>query len=124
MTDFGCEFFDDAELSCLRLQYEVVCLGFVSGFVFELLSVCCQLLQRFVAFSHQGWAGQSMARDVMGDMYRCRNDASKLRHVQFVESFSPDVCAADVAPRVHAVQRWQCCSYCDTCHDAAVFEAQ
>ena len=47
-----CKLSDDAELSGVRLQYEVVCLRFV----LVLPSACCPLLQRFVASYHQGWA--------------------------------------------------------------------
>ena len=47
---------------CFSYQYEVVCFGF------GIAVMCCQLLQHFIAFS-------------MGDMYRYRNDTSKLKHV-------------------------------------------
>ena len=38
MAQFSCKFSDHAELSDLRLQYEVLCLGFV----FDLLSLVCR----------------------------------------------------------------------------------
>ena len=50
--NLAANFPDDAELAGSRLQNEVVFLGVV----LELLSVCCPLLQRVVAFSRQRWA--------------------------------------------------------------------
>ena len=60
----------------MRRQYEVACLGFV----FDLPTVAgC------VASSHQGWAATVWRGVVMGDMCRCRTDASNT--FQFVEGF-------------------------------------
>ena len=42
------------------------------GLVFDLRSVCCPLLQRVVASSHQGWAATVVERVVMGGLYRYR----------------------------------------------------
>ena len=54
-----------------------------------------------------------MEKVVMGEMYRHRDGTSKLKHLQVVagrelyvfeeEASSPDVCAADVAPRAQTV---------------------
>ena len=55
MAEFGRKFSDDAELSGARLQYKVVCLGFV----FDLL---CRFLP--------SWVGRnSTERVVMGGLY-------------------------------------------------------
>ena len=61
----------------MRLQYEVVNVGFVS----DLVSGCCPLLQRFVASSHQGWA------------------ATVRRGCERRRACPPGLCVAEVAPR-------------------------
>ena len=70
VAEFGCKFSDDAALSGLRLQCEVVSLGFV----FDLLTVCCPPLQRLVAFLPSRVGCNRMERDLTRDMYRYRND--------------------------------------------------
>ena len=60
----------------------------------------------------------------------------QLTRVRFVEvsqynvfrersgGFSPDLCAAEVEPRVQTVEHWLCCGNCDMRHDATLSKAQ
>ena len=56
------------------------------GLVFDLRSVCCPLLQRVVASSHQGWAATVVERVVMGGLYRYRIYVTTETHS--IQSFS------------------------------------
>ena len=76
-TSCTSEFSDNAELSGLRQQYEVVCFGFT----LTLLSVLLPIVAAFCRFLPPKMDCNSMERVVMGDMYRYRNDTSKLKHV-------------------------------------------
>ena len=70
MAEFGCKFPDDAELSGLRLQHEVVCLGFVFDLLSNVVAHCCSVLQ--ISPIKDG-VQQYGERVLMGGLYRYRN---------------------------------------------------
>ena len=77
VAEFGCKFPDDAELSGLRLQHEVVCLGFVFDLLSNVVAHCCSV----DGLQHYG------ERILMGGLHRYRNDTNN-RHLQSVKVFS------------------------------------
>ena len=72
VAEFDCKLSDDAGLSVLRLQHEVVC----HGFVFDLLSVLLSSVAEFCRFFPPRMGCDSVERVVMGGLCRCRNDTS------------------------------------------------
>ena len=89
MAELGCDFSDGAELSGLRLQYGVVCLGFC-------LCIAVGLLPTVAAFYRlpSRVDCDTMERDVMGDMCRHRNDTSMLKHISISGRFFLCVCSS------------------------------
>ena len=74
MAEFGCKFADDVELSGLRLQYKVVCLGFVFDLLSHVVAHCCSVLQ--ISLIKDGLQ-QYGERALIGGLYRYRNDTNK-----------------------------------------------
>ena len=70
----------EEELSkvALTCHFSLDVIFLLSGLNAGAIGVSSELVSVLVAVSHQGWATTVMDRDVMGDLYRDCNDASRL----------------------------------------------
>ena len=84
VAQFGCEISDNAELSGLASTIRGSVPWFDSDFAFSFVAHCCSVLSLSPI---KDGLQQYMERDVMGDMYRCRDDTSKLRNFNSLKVF-------------------------------------